>query len=223
MNSEAAKSGRGKSGLIKAVMDKMIKNKLPISRRKAEKAVNAVFDLMKGALKCGEDVELPVGRINLFPTPAKRKGKRIQKFQNIHDETVAYRLVQVPDRMIRYRPHKELIERAPFSPPLPRPLPAATIRKAEELQELFCALTGEKRDIRPEELKMLLHAAEDNLDWLLARLRQMKKDGNRTNRVYKLVDTVRQMYWIRPLPEKSAQTGQEIAGEDHAISAAKEG
>ena len=107
------------------------------------------------------------------------------------------RVVSYPDRMIRYRPKKELIERIPFA----LLLPPATIRKSEELQELFCALTGEKREIRLDELKMLLHAADDNLDWLLARMRQMKKDGNRTNNIYRLAGTVKQLYWIRPLPE----------------------
>ena len=210
MNSEAAEAGRGKSGLIKAAMEKMAQNGLPISRRKAAKAVNAVFDLMKRALRRGEVVELPVGKVSILSTPAKRKGRRIQKFRNIQDKAVAYRPVQLPKKMIRFRPDKKLIERAPFSPPPPRPLSAATVRKAEEVEQLFHDFTG--RDVDIVEFKSLMEAADRNLDWLLARLRQLKKEEYTfKDDPYKLVATVRQRYWVRPLPESRPKPAKKSA------------
>jgi nucleoid DNA-binding protein len=97
MNSKAADAGRGKSGLIKAVMTAMAKNNTPISRRKAEKAVKAVFERMTRALWRGECVELPVGSIYVDSMPAKGT-RRVQKSQNIATGAFQFKLAKVPER-----------------------------------------------------------------------------------------------------------------------------
>ena len=62
------RSKGGKSGLIKMLMEEH-----KLSKRKAEKAVNAVFERMTAALKRGEEVELPVGWLRVDSRPAGRK------------------------------------------------------------------------------------------------------------------------------------------------------
>ena len=54
------RSEHGKSGLIKMLM-----REHGISKRKAEEAVNAVFDCMILALSHGDFVELPIGVISI--------------------------------------------------------------------------------------------------------------------------------------------------------------
>jgi nucleoid DNA-binding protein len=189
MNSEAAKFGHGKSGLIRAVIEEMAKNKLPVSRRKAEKAVNAVFSQMKRALKRGERVELPVGSIQVVAMPEARKKQRVRGLTNIHDGESAIRLVKSPGRMIRFWPKKQLIQCGPFPPPPPSP---EVERKVEEIEQLFREITGRQMDILATDFKTLMQAADNNLDGLLACLRQIKKDGIRTDWP-ELAGRVRQM------------------------------
>jgi nucleoid DNA-binding protein len=204
MNSEAAEAGRGKSGLIKAVMDRMAKNNTPISRRKAEKAVNAVFKKWTRALWRGENVELPVGWITAVPTPPKRRGRRVQKFRDPHIGGFVYRLVLARDRMICFRSKRELIEKAPFAPPPLRPLSPEVERKAEEVLQLYQEITGTEMDFLAIDFKTLMQAADNNLDWLLARLQEIKKRRAKTINSLELAATVRQLHWIRPRPEKDS-------------------
>ena len=85
------RSTGGKSGLVKMLM-----HEHGFSKRRAEKAVNAVFDCMIGALKRGEGVEIPVGRIRAVRAPANRQRSVDQKFRNIQNQVLFSRLVQHP-------------------------------------------------------------------------------------------------------------------------------
>ena len=74
------RSTAGKSGLIKMLMKEH-----GFSKRKAEKAVNAVFHCMARALRRGDEVELPIGWIHTARPPAKRKKQKWQRFRNIQN------------------------------------------------------------------------------------------------------------------------------------------
>ena len=103
-------STKGKSALIKMLMKEH-----GFSKRKAEKAVNAVFTCMAAALRRGEIVELPIGRIWTASPPAKRKKQKLQKFRNIQTKTIMRRIVRYPDKIIRFRAKPELIVKGPIS------------------------------------------------------------------------------------------------------------
>jgi nucleoid DNA-binding protein len=195
----------GKSALIKMLMKEH-----GFSKRKAEKAVNAVFDCMARGLKGGEIVELPVGTMKAVRTPAKRKKRKTQKFRNIQPnrntgkKEIFYKFVTYPDRIIRFGPDPKLIVRGPFPPPPPSP---EMIQKFEELEQLVFGLVGREGTV--PELRSLLAACvdpnkscaeadllPDYLDRLLARLRKLVGEGRKFTGFLSLCDTVRQLYWI---------------------------
>jgi nucleoid DNA-binding protein len=114
------------------------------SKRKSEKAVNAVFDCMARALRLGEIVELPIGWIHTARPPAKRKKQKLQKFRNIQinrksqTKEIFSKIVTYPDKIIRFRANPRLIEKGPFPPP--PPLRPEMINKGEELEQLLAGL-----------------------------------------------------------------------------------
>ena len=81
------RSMAGKSALIKMLMKEH-----GVSKRKAEKAVNAVFACMARALRRGEEVELPIGWIRTARPPAKRKKQKWQRFRNIQTGEISFSL-----------------------------------------------------------------------------------------------------------------------------------
>jgi len=99
------RSRKGKSGLIHMLMEEH-----GFSKRKAVRAVNALFNAMKRALWRGECVELPIGRIWAASRPPGRSKSRWRKFRNIQDGTLFYRLVTLPKKEIHFRKHSQLIE-----------------------------------------------------------------------------------------------------------------
>ena len=209
------RSTGGKSGLVKMLM-----REHGFSKRRAEKAVNAVFDCMIGALKRGEGVEIPVGRIRAVRAPANRQRSVDQKFRNIQNQVLFSRLVQHPHRIIRFSPDRKLIRRDPVpSSPAP-PTPQLdrqqkgldtkqndSDRKQNELEQMFLRLVG--RQITLPDLESLLAAAvdpnkpvapatlPDYLDRLLARFRQLIRNERHYSDCSSLQDAVRWLYWIR--------------------------
>ena len=264
-------SNGGKSGLIKMLMKEH-----GVSKRKAEKAVNAVFDCMARALKRGECVDLPIGKIVVGGATPKQRRRKIQPFRNIQSGEKFYKVTGYPKRVIRFLParltpaqKRELIRelcglllgdnreltlaewralrRAANNKGLDRLLaylfqlyeqksrfanfdalrnevhqlylldwlrqpapgrPAATrpetpppgpdeIKKSEQVERLCQQLMGRGRKLTQPEWRELLTAGE-NLDWLLARLRQLVRDGySFKDNFYSLRDTVRQLYHVR--------------------------
>ena len=128
----------GKSALIKMLMKEH-----GFSKRKSEKAVNAVFDCMARALRRGEEVELPIGWIQTARPPAKRKKVKWQRFRNIQinrksqTKEIFSKIVTYPDKIIRFRANPELIVKGPGPPP---PLSPEVINKGEELEQLLSRL-----------------------------------------------------------------------------------
>ena len=181
------KSTAGKSALIK-----MLIKEHGFSKRKAEKAVNAVFYCMARALRRGDEVALPIGWIQTASPPAKREKRTRQRFRNIQTKKISFKTVRYPDKIIRFRAKPELIVKGPFPPP---PLTPGMINKGEELEQLLAGLGFP--DVARLDLGELLGAAEGNLNWLLSRLRLLVREERKFTNFIILSNTVRQSYWIR--------------------------
>ena len=187
------RSTAGKSALIKMLMKEH-----GFSKRKSEKAVNAVFHCMARALRRGDMVELPIGWMQTASPPAKRDKRRFQRFKNIQpnrntgNKEIFSKWVTYPDTIIRFRANPRLIVRGPFPPPPPSP---ELLRKGEELGELLSSLGFP--DLTGLDLRPLLGAAEGNLDWLLSRLRTLLREQYKFPNFSVLCGSVRNLYWIR--------------------------
>jgi nucleoid DNA-binding protein len=180
-------STAGKSALIKMLMKEH-----GFSKRKSEKAVNAVFDLMARALWRRDQVELPIGWLQIAAPPAKRPKRKFQRFRNIQTGKISHSMVRYPDKIIRFRVNPELIVTGPAPPPPPSP---EMIKKAEGLDQLLSRLGCP--DVTGLNLKPLLGAADENLDRLLARLRLLVQDGNMFSDFSVLCATVSEIHWVR--------------------------
>jgi nucleoid DNA-binding protein len=192
-------STAGKSALIKMPMQEH-----GVSKRKSEKAVNAVFDCMARALRRGDQVELPIGWLHIAAPPAKKPKRKFQEFRNIQTGKISHSIVRYPDRIICFQVNPALIVTGPAPPPPPSP---EMIKKAEGLDQLFFRLMG--REITEPELRPLLLASVDPnkscadavlpgyLDRLLARLQELVRGEYRFPDFWTLRDTVRQLHSIR--------------------------
>lgn len=187
------RSNAGKSALIKMLMKEH-----GFSKRKSEKAVKAVFDCMARALRRGEEVELPIGWIQTALPPAKRKKRKWQRFRNIQinrksqTKEIFSKIVTYPDKIIRFRVKPELIERGPVPPPPPGP---ELVCQGEQLEQLLAQLGFP--ELAGPNLESLLSAADANLDRLLSRLRILVREERKFTYFEVLVNSVRQMYWVR--------------------------
>lgn len=181
------RSTAGKSALVKMLMKEH-----GFSKRKSEKAVNAVFDCMVRALWHGEVVELPIGWIHTARPPARRKKQKWQRFRNIQTKEISFSNVLYPDKIIRFRVNPRLIVKGPIPP---APLSHEVIKKGEELEQLLSRLGFP--DVSALDLGPLLGAAEGNLDWLLSRLRMLVREERMFTNFLDLHDSVRQLYWVR--------------------------
>jgi nucleoid DNA-binding protein len=180
-------STRGKSALVK-----MLIKEHGFSKRKSEKAVNAVFDIMARGLRRGEIVELPIGSIQTARPPVKREKRKFQKFKNIRTREIFQKWVTYPDKIIRFKVNPRLIIKGPFAPPPPSP---EMIKKDQELEQLLSQLG--LPDVNDLNVKPLLGAAEGNLDWMLSRLRNLVQEERQFSNFSVLCASVRQLYWIR--------------------------
>jgi nucleoid DNA-binding protein len=183
-------SKAGKSGLIK-----MLLKDHGVSKLKAEKAVNAVFDLMAQALRRGERVELPIGWMQTAAAPAKNK-RRFQKFKNIQTGKLALKLVTYPDTIILLSVNPAMMVWDPEpAPPPPPPLSPTVLQKGEALEQLLVTLGFP--DATEMDLRDLMAAADGNLDWLLSRLRLLIQEERQFTSFWLLCATVHDVHWIR--------------------------
>jgi len=181
------RSNAGKSALIKMLMKEH-----GFSKRKSEKAVNAVFDCMACALRRGETVELPIGWIRTALPPPKKKKVKLQRFKNIQTGTFFHRIARLPDKIIRFRENPKLIVEGPGHPPPPGPELAC---QGEQLEQLLSQLGF--ADLTGLDLGSLISAAAGNLNWLLSRLRALVKDERKFTHFGVLVHSVQELYWVR--------------------------
>ena len=194
------RSRKGKSGLIHMLMEKH-----GVSKRKAEKAVNAVFAVMTRSLSAGEPVEVPGGTIWIDGWPPTRKRRQFKRFRKIQDGKPSYWLGDYPQRMIRFRPDPALIEPPPKTKPespgkirrkrtskaksRPGPLPSARpLGPAEELVQLHWQLVG--ADLAVENLKLLRAVSQNDTNCLLDRLRLLAQRGRTYNNPKQLIAAV---------------------------------
>ena len=98
------KKHSGKRRIVKDVMSK------GLSARKAGKAVDAVFDLMKQALSYHEPVEIPgIGELRVVTQKGCSRW-RLQKTRNIADKQIETHIVKAPGRrrLVKLKPDPEL-------------------------------------------------------------------------------------------------------------------
>jgi nucleoid DNA-binding protein len=179
------KSQKGKSGLIHMLMKEH-----GLSKRKAEKAVNAVFSCWTRALKHGDCIEIPGGLLSIATRHPNRKRRQFQKFRNIKTRKVFYRLLDYPKKEIRFRPDPALIEppRKPKhqpkpgtkpqkkakTPALPRPK-TQPLTMADQLTEAFQRLGIE--DLDQAQFQTLVAFCQQDPHRLLACLQSFADEG----------------------------------------------
>ena len=178
----------------KSALAKMLMKEHGFSKRKSERAVNAVFNCMARALRCGDIVELPIGWMHTAVLPAKRAKRKFQRFRDIQTGETSLRLVTYPDKIIRFRANPRLIKKGPFPPP-------------PELGQLLSRLGFP--DVTAQDVKSLLAASVDPnkscaaadlpgyMDRLLDRLRELVREERQFSNFLVLLATVRQLYEIR--------------------------
>lgn len=170
----------GKSRIIKDVMAK------GFTARRAEKAVNAVLNLMTLALKSGEPVEIPGGTIQAKArkgTP-RRKG---QRFRNVHTKKIAYEVVRYPGarRVVKFTPDLTLDLTPPESP--------ETVEARAIASELLGVPASEAIMARLQQA-VEVHPFKEGA--LLRRLRECKKRGMTFNNVEWLANQISAFYWL---------------------------
>jgi nucleoid DNA-binding protein len=171
----------------------MLMEKHGISKRKAEKAVKAVFSLWRRALWRGESVEIPGGEIWVEFRPEGRRKPRFRKFRNIKTGKLFYTIVKYPRKDIRFRPDPALIEPPPkpkrrpkfrrkrgpaklkidITALLPKPRPGS----AEELRQLYRQMVGGELDL--EIVETLVGVSNGSSEVMFARLRLLAERGRK--------------------------------------------
>jgi len=152
-----------------------------LTARKAEKAVNTVFDHLKLGLWWGEPVEIPGGTLQ----SKIRNGKprtRIQKFRNIQTGKIDHRIVDYPERrrVLKFTPNLNLDLTLP-GPPIPE------IPEHIEARQLASELLG--KPVNKVVMVMLQEAVKTHpfkRETLLQRLREFKDRGERFDGVVSL-------------------------------------
>lgn len=185
----------GKSGLMRMLMKKH-----GFSKRKAEKAVNMIFDGMTRALWRGEVVEIPGGEIVLREREGKRRIK-YQEFSNIQTRKREHKVIWYKGKrkVVKFIPDETL----DLTPP-PRPPDPQLVSKAMELEQLLLQLIHGK--ISSADRDWLLDVVARScspgtpppelLTHLLARLRELVKRGRQFTDSLELSGGVRMLHWL---------------------------
>jgi nucleoid DNA-binding protein len=173
---------QGKSRLIRELLAK------GLSVRRAEKAVNVVFDIMAKAVRRGELVEIPGGSMQAKTMNGKARS-RMQRFRNVQTDEINFRIVRYPGRrrVVRFRPDETL-----DLTPLPEP------PTTEELQcrQLAAELIGKPAsDAVMERLHRAAAFPPQKPGNLLARLRERQQRGGQYN-VESLACEIEKLYWL---------------------------
>jgi nucleoid DNA-binding protein len=178
-------SKSGKSGLIRMLMAEK-----GLSKRRAERAVNALFARMTAALRRGELVDIPGGTIVSAPPQGKprRKWKRLR---NVNSGEPAYRVITYGERKrIRFRPDCNL----DLAPPAPANSPNQIPPELREVVNRIARLMG--RQPTHDLLNRLYAAADFDAARFLARLGELQQRYKSLN-AWELEAGVRSLYWIR--------------------------
>jgi len=173
----------GKSRIVKDVMAK------GFTARKAEKAVDAVFSLMKVALQAGEPVDVPGGTLQA----KSRKGKLrwvVQRFRNVNDKKIALKVVRYPGahRVVKFTPDLNLDLTPPPLPESPEELEARMIAS-----ELLGKPANKAIMVRLQQA-VEVHPFKEGA--LLRRLRECKSRGRTFDNVEWLANQISAFYWL---------------------------
>ena len=176
----------GKATIVKDVMAQ------GFTARKAQQALNAVLDLMKFAVWCGEPVEIPGGHIQSKIRQGKPRGE-LQKFRDVQNGELAVRLVRYPGRrrVVTFTADLALN----LTPLPPRPLPETS--EQVEARQLASELLGKAAD---KSIMATLQQAVEVHPFmpgaLLRRLRDIKSRGWQVGDIYSLAQRVASHYWL---------------------------
>jgi hypothetical protein len=181
-------SQAGKSGMIRVLM------RAGLSKRRAERGVNAAFAAMTAALCRGEDVEVPGGILVVRTRGPRHRIRRFHRFRNVNGGALSYRIVQYGRRRcIQFRPDSDL----DFSANPNRRLPsgAPDLNLPGEVQQLLSRLTG--GSMRASVALAAYRAADFNGSRLIARLRALEQRVSPPRPEGELIQWIRDLYWIR--------------------------
>jgi hypothetical protein len=177
----------GKSGIVKDVIAK------GFTARKAEEAVNAVFNSWRFALRCGEPVEIPGGTI-ISKIRAGRPRTKSQRFTNVNTRKIDFKIIRYPGRhkVVKFIPDLAL----DLTPPAPPPIPETP--EQVEARQLASELLARPAD--KAVMATLQKAAELLLcrpGSLLRRLREYKDRGWLfPNNLYELECRLAAWFWL---------------------------
>jgi nucleoid DNA-binding protein len=181
-------STKGKSGLIRELIAK------GLSVRKAEQAVNSVFDCMTHAAWRGESVEIPGGTIQAKIMNGEPR-RLSQRFQDVRTRKIAVKVVTYPGRrrVVKFRPDESL-----DLTPLPLPVPPATPTPEQiECRRLATELLAKAVD---DQVMTQLQEGADHPSpkpgALLRRLREVQNRGWRIRSTEELTKNLAKLYWM---------------------------
>jgi nucleoid DNA-binding protein len=179
-------STKGKSGLIRELIAK------GLSVRQAEKAVNAVFEVMTRAVKRGETVEIPGGTMQAKIMNGEPR-RASQRFRNVRTTEIDSRIVTYPGRrrVVKFRPDESL-DLTSLSAPPPPPTPEQI-----ECRRLATELLAKAVD--DQIMAQLLEGADSPSSKpgaLLRRLKEVQNRGWQIRSTEDLTACLAKLYWV---------------------------
>lgn len=179
-------STKGKSGLIRELIAK------GLSVRQAEKAVNAVFEVMTRAVKRGETVEIPGGTIQAKIMNGNPR-RASQRFRDVRTGEIIVKIVNYRGRrrVVKFRPEESLdLTPLPVPPPPPTPEQMECRRLATEL------LATAVDDQIMAELQKDADFPSPKPGALLRRLKEVRNRGLRIRSTEDLTAALAKLYWV---------------------------
>jgi nucleoid DNA-binding protein len=179
-------STKGKSGLIRELIAK------GLSVRRAEEAVNTVFDCMAGAAGRGEAVEIPGGTIQAKIMNGKPRRAR-PRFRDVHTGKISFKVVNYPGRrrVVKFRPDVSL-DLTPLPVPPPPPTPEE-IRCRQLAMELLAQAVDDQIMAK---LQQGAHFPTPKPGALLRRLKEVQNRGWRISSTEDLTTAIAKLYWM---------------------------
>jgi hypothetical protein len=180
------KKKAGKSTIITDVMAQ------GFTARTSQKAVTAVINHMQLGLWWGELVEIPGGTIQAMVRKGKPR-RRVQRFRDIQNGKVAYRIVIYPGRrrVVKFTPDLTL-DLTPLPPP---PLPETSEQvEARQLASEMLGKAADKPIMATLQRAVELHPFTPGA--LLRRLREFKGRGWQFCGIDSLARQVTAHYWL---------------------------
>ena len=176
-------STKGKSGLIRELIAK------GLSVRQAEKAVNAVFEVMTRAVKRGETVEIPCGTIQAKIMNGEPR-RASQRFRDVRTGEIAVKVINYRGRrrVVKFRPDESLDL---------TPLPPPPTREQVECRQLATELLAKAVD---DQIMAKLQKGADfpsaKPGALLRRLKEVQNRGWRITSTEDLTACLARLHWV---------------------------